>query len=140
MLNFNGASFIKTIIILIIAIILGELSNYIEGSTKFKSKERITECGQIEHLYPKQKVSRINVHLFDFKGKNGIIKFYYINNLSTGKAQTNKKEKDNQKIYRTMKVGDKVCITYSPKYHENSYFIGGKPKVPYIFYIEWDRR
>lgn len=77
---------------------------------------------------------------FDLKGKNNTIKFYYINNLSTGKTQTNKKEKDNQKIYRTMKVGDKVCITYSPKYYENSYIDGGKPKVPYIFYIEWDRR
>lgn len=138
MLHLNNTS--PTIILLVIVgIIVTELGNYISRSIIFNSKERITECGSIEHIYPEQRLVRKNVIFFDLKGKNNTIKFYYINNLSTRKARTNKKEKDNQKIYKTMQTNDKVCITYSPKYYERSFYIGGE-KVPYIFYIEWDRR
>lgn len=125
----------KIFILLMLSItIVVSITSYLEESTKFNSKEKITECGYIKQLYPERRDGGVNANFFDFAVEHKIIQFYYIHNPGIKKI-VNKKEKNNQKIFKTMKVGDRVCITYSLKYYERSWITGGT-KTPYIFYIE----
>lgn len=129
----------KSALLLIFGIIaFGTVEGYITHYKKYNSKERIKECGYITQIEPERRADGMNVRFFYLQGQHSLIRFYYIINPGLKKI-VNKKEKDNQKIYKTMQINDKVCITYSPKYYERSFYIGGE-KVPYIFYIEWDRR
>lgn len=112
---------------------------FAEEYLKFNSTLRTTQCGKVIDIYIKE-VGRSTIPFFDLISDNGkTYKFAYADtNLPVGlwiKSLFDSKTKDNVKLIKNLKVGDRLCVTYSLKYQEGSILLA-RPNTPYIIQLE----
>lgn len=122
--------YVFTPILLLLGIVVLE---GVEAWIEANSTDKIIHCGLVNKIYEKVEGRGKNTY-FDMEIQGKVQPFSLINgNL---KAWFNPDARMSKARANLLKVGDNICITYSPKYMEGSFWTAGQKEVPYVFKLE----